>query len=379
MRLRIWRAVALIVCAAVIAALVLHPGWLTKGVDRRFLTQWVKGEYLKYDGTLTIWHVASQACGTLDGTSYLKQRALEFEKKNFGIYFTLETLTPEELTQKLAAGERPDILSFNGGDIQNPQELFLELEISQTLLPGLEQAGVYNGKVLACPIFQTGYAVMVNEDQLYEMGFSPPTDLEAMDADWLSELPQASMAYDQDDCTTAGAAVFATLDETFQQALLETSQTCEAFFQGEGAPIMLASIQTVRNFKLLGEKTYAPTHSVYAVSGFSGRVQYAGVCVTEDVDKAQACAQFIGSLLSKTSQAKLESIWAVPVVDLGEKLPADTALAAIWMAAMDCQRTATPNAFQKVAFDELLQAPDSLENLRAKLLLYCNAEGKRVK
>lgn len=371
------RPLALLFCAALMLIILLNPQWITKGRDRRFFSHWLKGNILDYQGWLTVWHIPSLACGTKDGTDWLRAAAAAFEKANFGIFFKLETIPSEELENRLASGETPDIISFNSGDIENPDLYFMPLEAHKSLPKSLVQSGTYNGVLLACPVFRSGHAILINDDALYEEGFSPPANIEDINMDWLGQLPSGSIAYDSEDAASRIAVITSAENAGAKSIGFGAPATYKDFFSGNVA-VMAASTSTLLSIKQAGAKSYAPSLSVFPVAGFCGRAQYAGVCKTQDKSKADACAAFVGHLLKESQQAKLAGIYALPVINT-QYLPNDSALSTLWMAESETWPL-VPNAF---GYNKFMQDYDAMEQRVQKdesgaeslgqwVLSYCN-------
>jgi ABC-type glycerol-3-phosphate transport system substrate-binding protein len=309
---------------------------------------------------------------------WLKSAATAFEKANFGIYFDMETLTREQLESRLLSGEAPDIISFNSGDIDKPELYLMELAADKKLPDSLLKSGTYNGVLLAVPLFRSGHAIVINDDVLYEQGSSPPANFEDINMEWLSQLPSSFIAYDGEDSASRIAVISSDVEAGAKAAIgFGTARTYEDFFNGNIA-VIAASTSTLYGIKQAGAKSYAPSHTVFPVTGFSGRAQYAGVCKTQDKDKMDACAAYLSYLLKENQQAKLANIYALPVINVG-KLPNDSQLAALWTAESDTQPL-TPNAFEYNKFmqdyinmeQRVQKDANGAESLGQWVLSYCN-------
>ncbi len=121
-----------LLCAAALAA----AGW-TLLPERREPQSPAQAEEQKraeaFRGTITVWHISQWRTGGVNASALLSAVLDQMEGRNPGVYFTLETLDPQQACQRMAQGETPDILSFPG-DIPLPaQEVWLTLSCDRLL------------------------------------------------------------------------------------------------------------------------------------------------------------------------------------------------------------------------------------------------------
>lgn len=327
------KKLAFLLCTLVVALFVWQPELITRGTDMSFMQLWVKGDVLTYEGFLTIWHVPSKASGTGSGDSFLSSAADSFQKENFGVFFNIESMTAEELQQKLASGERPDLISFNGGDISDPTGLFMPLEDVEPLLPGYRSAGYFGDDNYACPYMRGGSAIIVMDDAFYEKGLTPPAGPEYIDAQWLADIsadmPDALSA-DESDTTHIMPLVLADtrMEPEGVNALAAARPAApRALVDADGPRIMAGGLDTIYKLESTGRDAI---YSVYPLYGYTSRMQYMGVCVTDDEKKQKAATAFTGYLLGTKRQKTLDGVWALPVTDVGDHMPDNINVSPFW-------------------------------------------------
>ena len=93
----------------------IFPRAVLENTDLDFVKSWIGKRRYEYAGELTLWHVTGTGMGMGNGANFLSARTKEFERKNFGIYFTIKVMDEKQLQERLAAGERPDLYPFPQG------------------------------------------------------------------------------------------------------------------------------------------------------------------------------------------------------------------------------------------------------------------------
>ena len=119
------KIVSLLLIAAVLLLLVFLPKYFSGLPSRTDITEWLKPKTEPFRGTVSVWHVVGVRpyLGSLG--RWLKDCASTLEKRHFGVYFDVETLTEEEASARIASAEFPDVVSFPGGFI--PQSMLAPL------------------------------------------------------------------------------------------------------------------------------------------------------------------------------------------------------------------------------------------------------------
>ena len=348
-------------CAVLGVALLLFPGlWDTSG-QKLWMQKWLRGNKLAYTGHLTVWLAdVPGASGKGSAQSWVRSCMQAFEKKNFGIFLELECMDMAQMTARIQAGERPDVVLGDGSDSPLWQEVLTPLYESWPMPVQLDSR--LDGRWQ--PVFQGGYALLINEDALYSAGLSPPAGLSGLDELWIEQLrtqaPQA-MARDDGDATSAMAALISPeIPEAARIALQQApGATIAQFLNGEVAvlPASMQSVWELEKQSILGRQV--PAFQSYPLSGFRGHVQYVGVIGPSKEARTQAAAAFVTLLLGKSAQSQLYTLWAAPVAFPKEGLACEQANQAMyWQAILQPGALVLPPGTQTEPFVQMLaQSP----------------------
>lgn len=120
-----------------------------------------------YQGVLEIWNIDTFEGGTSGKYSFLKSQAINFEKKNKGLYFMVKNMTEEQCLLNLQNGQVPAMFSFGVG--VGEKILDYLCEIDQTNLDINDEflaAGKYNDKLLAAAWCRGVYALITTTERL---------------------------------------------------------------------------------------------------------------------------------------------------------------------------------------------------------------------
>lgn len=167
----LWRIICLL-CAAALAA----GGWALLPERREPQTSAEAEEQKRaeaFRGTITVWHISQWRTGGVNASALLSAVLDQMEGRNPGVYFTLETLDPQQAGQRMAQGESPDILSFPGGIPLPMQEAWQALDCDR-LLPCYQ---AYVGEESSfLPWIASDAKVMVRDTSLAAQKLSAPGD-----------------------------------------------------------------------------------------------------------------------------------------------------------------------------------------------------------
>ena len=179
------RKLAFFLCTLLLVLAALFPGAWQKGTDMEFVKKWVGKKRLSYQGNLTLWHVQGDAFGMGDGSAFLSARAKTFEKRNFGVFLQVETMEMEVFHSRWQQGERPDLLSFPSGAMDDADGLQPLDPSGLSMEAWFLEAGSQKGKVYATPYCYAGHVLLRNDDRIYAAGIMPPSD--GITEDWIME------------------------------------------------------------------------------------------------------------------------------------------------------------------------------------------------
>lgn len=232
-------------------------------------------------GILRLWHIDSFEGGKGSRAAFLNRAAMQFEKKNEGVYIMVNTYTAEGASKAVAAGERPDLLSFSCG-IDGAAEL------CRSLSPRFS-GGEIGEKCYAYPWCGGEYFIFCLEN-----------DFSSLSADTLllsdggENLPWVAAAL----CGVTG------------NAPSEDSTSAYVHFLNGKYRYMLGTQRDACRFQTRGVIVYSRPLTEY-----NDLFQYIAV-TTPDEDALAACEGFVSSLLSAETQQKLSDIGMKSAKDL---------------------------------------------------------------
>ncbi len=311
-----------------------------------------------YKGILKLWHITEWRTGGSSFESFLNGRIKAFEASYAYAFIELESLTAEEASEALAAGETPDLISYPYG--YNPGVDLANLPAVSTVIhPAGENAYPY-----ACG----GYCVLVNTDLLTQQNAETPESGWGIRPEALINAAAFGAAFDAETgcCALPALALheFPESDEPSYSAwgdpdppdaLLSLapqalSDGLEAFLKGETAVLIASQRQLYEATKafMAGD---GPQFFAYAIGGYTDMVQMIGVTDSDDKKKLSACTTFAQGLLSGSAQRKLETLGVLPVVADLEMYDEDECRRTMY--ALVCQSAALPPATEAQELDIL--------------------------
>lgn len=101
--------------AAVLLFMALLPKYVLPGKKSPGLLDWLEPGEEAFRGEVAVWHVVRFKPYKGSVSTVLKVAARIVEKRHFGVYLNVESMSEKEAGERIARGERPDILSFPPG------------------------------------------------------------------------------------------------------------------------------------------------------------------------------------------------------------------------------------------------------------------------
>lgn len=340
------------------------PTLLADDLGQDICYQWLQGSSPKWTGIINVWHVVTWKVGQGSAASWLEKKASGFEKRNAGVFISVEGMTVEEYKDRLSKGERPDILSFGSGLIDNPQETFETIDMPAKIKGNLKNSALYNGKAYSMPYMMGAYGIFINEELIQSTGVDY-LDVSAGGIllkdfnEVLTLLRDKSkegilpLVYSIDGNTLAPISLIYlyTGDEIDQTGELfkgvetvanESDNAYETFVNGE-AGILLGTQKAALD--LTNESSeMAYSFMSTGISQYSDMVQYLGIMKTEEDNKKEVEEQFINYMLRDGIQETLNDIGAFSVVSDFQVLDEDPILSSFEQAIL--HDAIVPNAYE---------------------------------
>jgi ABC-type glycerol-3-phosphate transport system substrate-binding protein len=212
---RFWKAavVTAVLATLVVTGFFVFPDKL-KPYDEVGL---LKKKQSPYQGVLNVWQLNDWRVGDYSRTGLVQAAARRFEKANIGVFVEFENVTEDLLEQRLASGEKPDVLSFPDGWAGVGRDNLLNLNVSG--MPALESPfnRAFSVEPKAVPWMAGGEFVMTNSGVGRAVGVEPPQ----ADNEWNA---QALLDYAQKSATgrrKAPATALAGSSSLFESLALE--------------------------------------------------------------------------------------------------------------------------------------------------------------
>lgn len=309
----------IILIILIVFFLVFSPSLILKGLDRSVYTLRQEKKDRSYKGLISLWHIVSFKTAEQSGYSLLSTRAGVFEKQNAFTYIKLFAMTAEEAKERLASGEKPDIVSFPLGFFADNEltafKSHAELlpaysSLSETALPYMADSyrlaansALFSANSISLPLTED-----MTKDEFYSYAsLLPNSFISASDTEGL--CPSAALSY----LSLEG-------DTELDFPLLHNIGTREDFVSGQ-SPLYLCpfsestSLLNDKNASLLGL-------SFFKLSNYSDMVQMIGIFPQDDTAKLEMCETFCNSLLKGFVQKAVFSCGMLPVAKIESNTPA---------------------------------------------------------
>ena len=115
-----------IVAALCVAFVLTAPAFIASGIGKSIYEVRQDERQTRFQGKISLWHVVSFKTPRSSGYSLLKNRMRELEKQLPYVYIDVEGMTLEDARARMAAGERPDVISYPAGAFDEKGMMGLE-------------------------------------------------------------------------------------------------------------------------------------------------------------------------------------------------------------------------------------------------------------
>ncbi|MEG1547733.1 MAG: hypothetical protein RR527_03240 [Clostridia bacterium] len=291
--------IKLLVSLGIVLYLVFVPGYLIANLGVNHYTDWKRGEPVQPVGIIKIWHIAGFKTYSGSVGSWLSERAKKIERKHYGLFFDILSMSLEECNERVQRGETADIYSFPSG--WGYVEQFAPMEREYALAYDLQLTGCVNATPYAVPYLFSGYALVVNTFLAQSSGL---TTIEGDPAQWLAKTVASSQA------TIAGNPVVAAV-----LGLNCQIEDISKFIDGKCA-IALCDYKTIGTLAARQMDGKGFVFDVYPVTEYTDQVQFIGFSRNISVAKMQGATEFVDSILSEKSQKSLTGLGAASVINI---------------------------------------------------------------
>lgn len=373
------RRLALFLCAVLLLLVGIFPQAVLENTDLDFVKSWIGKRRYEYAGELTLWHVTGTGMGMGNGANFLSARTKEFERKNFGIYFTIKVMDEKQLQERLAVGERPDLLSFPAGALSDPAGVLEELDLSGFSMDrNLKESAEKGGRSYGVPLYFGGAVLVTNDDLIYSKDLMPPSGMP--DAEWIADAQEKGalslMRIGSD--TELYIAASSLCDEAAEAFLAASAGTLDEFLKGETVMAVM-DVKTLYALKQREDTGHVPGVSSYGMDSMAFTTQYLGIAKDLPDEKWQVAQGLVNHVLGEKAQKRLLDYWSFPAFSgIDDFIPEDLRMASMWENQREGKPLCMP-AFRKgeIAgeFARRREAGEELESLREWLRDACNDGG----
>ncbi|MEN6471763.1 MAG: hypothetical protein ABFC62_09885 [Clostridiaceae bacterium] len=311
MKLKDWLiCVAAALCIA--AYLVAMPRYIDRGISADPYREWIMPDKEGYTGILSVWHIVGFKPYAGSGGEWLIARAKQLERKHYGVYVEVLSMSVEECEARLARGENADIYSFPLGWGYAERFLPLQREFNG-LKVGLHETGMQDGVLYAVPFMASGYALLINTRLAQDRKVILPE--EGVSAAWLNDAAEKLTYETGRNRKTkyqglSGNAVAA--------ALLGANVPAADYtvFQAQRAGLAVAELRAAGDLTRAQSAGKGFTFEALSLYRYTDLVQYLGVARGIDESKLPYAYEFLELALGEKAQTELQLLCVFPVMEL---------------------------------------------------------------
>lgn len=290
--------------AALIAFLVLAPGYLQQALGRNPYHELLSGEKEPWSGVITIWHIVGFKTYQGSITAYLESCAASYEKAHPGVYVEVLGMDLTGMEERLARGETPHVWSFPSGALYaqrlSPLELGQLPGFVGNLAPAVEEGNTY-----AVPYLYSGYFLLGNTIVTQDKGLTWPHNQEEITGQLLQQA--LDMAGGKGRAQLCASELFCAMWE------LTGVSAPEGDFNAGQVALRIGDARTCGDLARKQESG-GFTFDALPLPNFTDQVQYIGVDAVASGQAANHAQNLIRLLLEPKAQGKTAALGAMPAV-----------------------------------------------------------------
>jgi hypothetical protein len=271
---------------------------------------------LDYYGIIELWNVDTFEGGSVARSLWLERRAVEFEKKQKGVFILIRNMTVEQALLNLQNGNVPNLISYGIGFGQYILDGLVSYNGALRVRDDLLTGGMVNNAVMAVPIILGGYALITNEVLLQQLSMQEDDVLNRVFELELKQhkttippLSFAGNAYNNAPLSLFLNSQVTGKKEHFTGSSLTQDQyeAYEAFVLKNSSVSLIGTQRDVVRCKNRESNKVDEAYWYTYLGGFSDLVQYMSI-VKSDAQTKQMCEQFIAYLTTEVVQQTLTNI-----------------------------------------------------------------------
>ena len=262
-------------------------------------------------GIINVWHVVKYKPYSGSVSTIMADAARKLEKKEYGVFYSVEGMTEEEYARRIERGEKPDVISFPAGliDADGLSELDAGnyAEISGELL----RAGSSEGKLYAIPYAQSPCVLIENNELSKKIGIN--LDEGSVDAAAIFAAVNGADGGMIKQSILSGRAE--------RWALIGAEGECldtAAFKEGK-AVLCIDDVRTARELSMLSERGKGFNYTVHGITGQHGNAQLIAIPYTDDEWVKEHAERLIQLMLSPKYSLKIAQTGLYPSAPLEDQ------------------------------------------------------------
>lgn len=307
--------VAAVAAALLVVGCVAIVLWIAPVLPKRPTDQVAPG----YKGVVELWNVESFEGGSGSRSGWITSVASKYEQTQKGLFFHVTQMTAEQMSAKLADGQRFDMVCFSRGVGNRLLSLLSPLSTSAEVADNLLISAQIGDKTYANPLFKGGYCLFARQSQLSEEQL-PQKCLQATYTRKLGkntvELKPLVCGFAEFNSPLSALAMFGVKGNADVNYNLSQYRAYERFVDNKTAVCLLGTQRDLYRLSKREENGKIESLAFAPVKGYTDIVQYIGVS-SDSGEKMSACKQFVEHLLSVEVQQSLVKISMFSVLSDG--------------------------------------------------------------
>lgn len=305
------KTAALLLLAAVLLFMIYLPQCADKMLERDQYREWLEPAEEEFSGVISVWHVVRFKPYLGSVGTWLKKIADRTERRHFGVYFEVESISEAEAETRLANGEFPDVISFPVGFL-NGEEL---RTLNGTELFGTDGGAVDFGDGYSAGALPAGFDSGRYGDALRALPYAAGCTLALF---YPERVTAAEMAEVLKSISNGASAENVFSDDALTDGREYVCSSVEDFKKGKG-DFCIGDARTAGDMERLAAANKAKYFEVLPFCGETDEVQFVGISAAAEREKIGCISEFIAGIFSAVRQSELCALGLMPMNPSAER------------------------------------------------------------